>query len=43
VRHIAEIAVISEVPLDQVLPPADREMPVEVILHKDGTATLGKA
>jgi len=43
VRHIAEIAAISELPLDQVLPPADREMPVEVILHKDGTATLGKA
>jgi len=43
VRHIAEIAAISGLTLDQVLPAADRAMPVEVILHEDGTATLAEA
>jgi len=40
VRHIAEIAAISGVTLDDVLPASSREMPHEVTLHEDGSATL---
>jgi hypothetical protein len=40
VRHIAEIAELSGIPLDELLPPADREMPSEVVFHEDGSATL---
>jgi hypothetical protein len=43
VRHIAEIALISGLTLDDVLPASSREMPHEVILHEDGTATLAQA
>lgn len=42
VRHIAEIAELSGIPLNDVLPAADREMPQEVILHEDGTATIAE-
>jgi hypothetical protein len=40
VRHIAEIAAISGLTLDDVLPASSREMPHEVTLNEDGTATL---
>jgi hypothetical protein len=40
VRHIAEIAAISGVTLNDVLPATSREMPNEVTLHEDGSATL---
>ncbi len=40
VRHIAEIAALSGIPLDDLLSPEDREMPSEVIFHEDGTATV---
>jgi hypothetical protein len=40
VRHIAEIALISGLTLNDVLPTTSREMPHEVILHEDGSATL---
>jgi len=40
VRHIAEIAAISGLTLDDVLPAISREMPHEVTLNEDGTATL---
>ncbi|MCX8497660.1 MAG: hypothetical protein ORN51_15880 [Akkermansiaceae bacterium] len=42
VRHIAEIAEISGLTLDDVLPATSREMPNEVILHEDGSATLAQ-
>lgn len=40
VRHIAEIAALSGIPLDDLLPEADREMPSEVIFNEDGTASI---
>jgi hypothetical protein len=40
VRHIAEIAAISGLTLDDVLPATSREMPHEVTLHEDGSATI---
>jgi hypothetical protein len=43
VRHIAEIAAISGLAPDDVLPASSREMPHEVTLHEDGTATLAQA
>jgi len=42
VRHIAEIAELSGIPLDDLLSPEDREMPSEVIFHEDGTATIAE-
>lgn len=43
VRHIAEIAELSGIPLDDLLSPEDREMHSEVIFHEDGTATVTMA
>ncbi|MDH4445710.1 MAG: hypothetical protein QE267_11365 [Akkermansiaceae bacterium] len=39
VRHVEEIAAISGLRLDDVLAASSREMPHEVILHEDGSAT----
>ena len=39
VRHIGEIANLSGIQLDDLLPEADREMPIEIIFNEDGTAT----
>ena len=33
---------ISRITLDDVLPASSREMPQEVILHEDGSATLAQ-
>ena len=40
VRHIAEIAELSGIPLDDLLSPEDREMPSDVVFYEDGTATV---
>jgi hypothetical protein len=40
VRHIAEIASLSGIPLGELLPPADREMPIGLVFHEDGSATI---
>jgi hypothetical protein len=43
VRHISEIAAISGLTIEEVLPATDREMPVDLVFHEDGTATLAYA
>jgi len=40
VRHISEIAAISGLTVEEVLPATDREMPVDLVFHEDGTGTV---
>ena len=40
VRHISEIAAISGLTIEEVLPAIDREMPIGLVFHEDGSATI---
>ena len=42
VRHIAEIAELSNIPLDDVLPVESRELPSVVTFSADGSATIAE-